>query len=321
MLSRGLQIDEKLRSRYFFVPPAGTHLVIHFMNRIKARYRFVDLLKPETGAVIPLLAALEPDYWPTLNEVLQAIPLGLSWKEHGLLEDAMPRRTGDLAGGTSQDLAGVLLEELGPSAAFFPIPPMAAGGNMSGGDDGMLYRAQTWLQGAVSELVEQPRSLLAWLKQRGADERLRQLHAALWRVTRKDQAFNPAHEDGEYLNAAKQLAREGRARCVVFGHTHLPKQIREGDLTYLNTGTWADVMRVPALTGSFTTDRGGLTPFVEAMAKNTLDPHICRYLSFAEVELNDHGDIVTDKDVPRARVLSYCGPGRERAPILTSHPL
>jgi len=321
MLSRGLRIDEKHRSRYFFVPPAGTHLVIHFMNRIKARYRFVDLLKPETGAVIPLLAALEPDYLPMLNQVLQAVPIGLSWLLHGVVDDVMPRRPGDLAGGTSQGLASVLLEELGPSATLFPLPPMAMDGNMAGGVDGLLYRAQLWLEGAASQLVAQPRSLLALLTNKPDEQRLRQLHAALWRVSRKDKAFDPTKEDDEYLNAARKLGSEGPARCVVFGHTHLPKKIREAELTYLNTGTWADVIRLPELTGNFAADLVGLTPFVEAMANNTLNKYICRYLSFAEIELDDHGDVVKDNGEPRARVHSFCGPGRERAPILTHHSL
>lgn len=321
MLSRGLRIDEKHRSRYFFVPPAGTHLVIHFMNRIKARYRFVDLLKPETGAVIPLLAALEPDYLPTLNQVLQAVPIGLSWMMHGLVDDVMPRRPGDLAGGTGQDLAGVLLDELGPSAALFPLPLIPMDGNMAGGVDGLLYRAQRWLETAASQLVAQPSSLLTWLMNKSDEQRLRQLHAALWRVSRKDQAFDPTKEDDEYLNAARKLRSEGPARCVVFGHTHLPKQIREGELTYLNTGTWADVIRLPKLTGNFAADLVGLTPFVEAMANNTLDKYICRYLSFAEIELDAHGDVVKDNGELRARVHSFCGSGRERAPMLTPHSL
>ena len=73
--SRRLPINEADRVDNYFMPPAGTHLVIRFMNRINSRYRFIDLLKPETETVIPLLLALEPQWRPTLDDILSAVEL------------------------------------------------------------------------------------------------------------------------------------------------------------------------------------------------------------------------------------------------------
>jgi hypothetical protein len=85
----------------------------------------------------------------------------------------------------------------------------------------------------------QPRDILA--------ERLSALLAAL-RVLQDDHSFDPGHEKPEYLEAARRLAREGRFRYVIFGHTHLAKaNIELGDgATYWNSGTWCGLMRVPA---------------------------------------------------------------------------
>jgi hypothetical protein len=53
-LQHGSNVDD-------WVPNAGTHLVINVMNDIKKGYPFVDLLKPELEAVIPVLLAVAPD--------------------------------------------------------------------------------------------------------------------------------------------------------------------------------------------------------------------------------------------------------------------
>src|SRR5262249_61234379 len=65
-LSRG----EKPR-RYPNVP--GSELVCKVVNRLKKKYRFVDLLKPETEAVLPALPALDPKPGGLLEQVMNGI--------------------------------------------------------------------------------------------------------------------------------------------------------------------------------------------------------------------------------------------------------
>jgi UDP-2,3-diacylglucosamine pyrophosphatase LpxH len=43
-----------------FNAPTGSHIVASVMNPVKTSYPFIDLLKPETGAAVPILLALEP---------------------------------------------------------------------------------------------------------------------------------------------------------------------------------------------------------------------------------------------------------------------
>src|SRR5262249_16885606 len=50
-LSRGLTPEE-------FPSMPGSRLVVEVMNRLKEQYSFIDLLKPETAGVLPILAAL-----------------------------------------------------------------------------------------------------------------------------------------------------------------------------------------------------------------------------------------------------------------------
>lgn len=54
---------QSVPAKYRFDPPAGSEMVANvIINPIKEKYRFIDKLKPETEAVIPLLLALEPGY-------------------------------------------------------------------------------------------------------------------------------------------------------------------------------------------------------------------------------------------------------------------
>lgn len=62
----------------------------------------------------------------------------------------------------------------------------------------------------------------------------------------RDDSFNTAVEStAEYLDAARELAKNG-IRYVVFGHTHKAKHVAlAGASAYLNSGTWADLLKFP----------------------------------------------------------------------------
>jgi UDP-2,3-diacylglucosamine pyrophosphatase LpxH len=60
MLSRGLGAKMLERETGSFSPPPGSVLVTKVINKVKQHYRFVDLLKPEDKAVIPILLVLHP---------------------------------------------------------------------------------------------------------------------------------------------------------------------------------------------------------------------------------------------------------------------
>ncbi|HKW02136.1 MAG TPA: hypothetical protein VJN96_20105, partial [Vicinamibacterales bacterium] len=56
-------------NQYTFDAPPGSKMVSWVINPIKEQYRFIDLLKPENGAVVPLLLALEPGARDLLGKV------------------------------------------------------------------------------------------------------------------------------------------------------------------------------------------------------------------------------------------------------------
>ncbi len=322
--SRGLPVDERARRTRFFQPPAGSHLVVRVMNRIKARYRFVDLLKPETGAVIPLLLALEPDHRPEFEDVFAAASIATKLAGHGLDGPATPASAGDLdtsGAATRTTLASALEEELGPDAAVFRDEIRRAtltGGDLSVIDDAAA--AARWLAATVGSLREGARSftkILDVIGERDHEQRRNKLLTALRHLNATDGSFDVARELPDYLDAAHTIATHGAFDLVVFGHTHLPKRIAlalDGRTAhYLNSGTWVDVMRLPAeITGSDERlAKEALSGFIAAIARNDFVPYVRRYLSYVEAVVADDGRVI------EAEVRSYCGCERPRAPALT----
>lgn len=68
-------------------------------------------------------------------------------------------------------------------------------------------------------------------------------------ILQQDTSFDIYQEpaDSPYLKAAKKLTSRGRFKHIIFGHTHLAKEIDLGnDCWYYNSGTWCDLLQVPS---------------------------------------------------------------------------
>lgn len=61
----------ELDPRADFKPPPGSMLVVDIMNDLKKSLPFVDLLKPETEAVLPILVALRPSVFDKLPSIFR----------------------------------------------------------------------------------------------------------------------------------------------------------------------------------------------------------------------------------------------------------
>jgi predicted phosphodiesterase len=95
------------------------------------------------------------------------------------------------------------------------------------------------------------------------------------------------------LAAVAEIGDNSNFNYVVFGHTHLPKHIkvscRDRQVTYLNTGTWADTMRIPnTVFANDAIENGELKNFVEDLKANRLDSYIKRQLSYVEIEIENN---------------------------------
>ena len=125
-----------------------------------------------------------------------------------------------------------------------------------------------------------------------------------WR-SKADITFSVEHEDDEYLKPAREHAKH--FRVVVFGHTHLPKRIDlGGGALYLNTGTWADVMRIPAAVyeGDEVAGAKALTHFLDDVEKNNITEFRRQISTCARIDLD------AEEQLKSADVLFFDDDGR-----------
>jgi len=318
-----LSRNQKVPAEYAFEPPAGSRMVSTVINPIKEVYRFVDLLKPETGAVIPMLLALEPGYRNILSRVAGLV---LAASKHKLASAAMPSFGGDIhavgseedygmdmgggasfgsdisSGGSpvaSDPLEKVLQEALGesPRAFLAQLEPEPTAYAIAGiGDDISTFSAIDNTLGLMQLL----------LAKRGNDitRRLPPLLKAL-RALQGDESFDRAVETApEYLNAARELAKGG-FKYVVFGHTHLAKRVDlGGGATYLNAGTWADLIKFPAeiLSGSEAEALEKVRELVEELGAGRLKKWVRFKPTYVRLDLDGSDKVV------EAELCDYTGP-------------
>ena len=231
-----------------FESPAGSRLVINVMNKIKAKFPFVDLLKPEDAGLLPLLAVLDPS---SFGEAKNAITL---WRQQSHVEfdeRGVPIDVQNIASGTSNedeeliDLANTLYtEQLGDISVVDDLKN-------------------------VFELWQLARST------KDKEAQLKKLYVALRaRAESTWQTFDVNRETQQFIKPAQAAAERG-FKVIVFGHTHLVKRVSLGAQSgmYLNSGTWADLMQVPnaVLEGNEAEGKQALVRFVEDLRTNQLE--------------------------------------------------
>lgn len=265
-----------------FEPPTGSRLVEQVMNPLKKAYAFIDLLKPENEAVIPLLVALEPGLLADIERLWRLARLKREATRNTSGTPGQPVGAGQI--GTAmqaQPAASALREMLGASLPADELDELEA-------------LATTAATAAPIGILDDARQALSLWRQSvgGAAWRLRMkvLLAALRRL-QHDQSFNPAFETEALMQHVRCLGKAG-FRVVVFGHTHLPKRVVADDgMVYLNTGTWADVMRVPE--ALFARDEAlahqALDGFVDDLRQRRYDGHMVFAPSFAHVSIDAAG--------------------------------
>jgi UDP-2,3-diacylglucosamine pyrophosphatase LpxH len=309
-LSRG-------ESLWPFEPPAGSRLVASVLNPLKSRYRFIDLLKPENEALLPVLCSLEPALALQLSKV---VPLWFAKRaatgEVGRVKEAetfiakhqdaggrVPKAVAraaahgtsgttpasspeDAAEEVSRDertrrtTAQVLAECIAASRESQHERPDGRVGLME------MEVANVWDGGWLTS----PRSLWRGRKDRPAF-RYRQLARAFARHRELLATTFEIHSlDPPYHTAAKRLTSWTQTRIVVFGHTHVPKAIPLGaNGCYLNTGTWCPTVRLkPCFYSGDAEDESvvnNIATFVDDLANNRLKPWSELQTVFAHIQL------------------------------------
>lgn len=229
-----------------WIPNAGSQLVIDVMNDLKRKYPFVDLLKPETPAVLPTIFALAPDQRDKLP-AFAATLRRLTW-------DKVRRMTGFL-GSEDEDLHGRTLaatDILATRPSFFSgtgSPAMERRQYM----ETLLDAAEERFQAGVNpmslvgndEAEEYLGGFSAFIKLFRGESTSEVLREALSDLG-NDRSFDPSAEDATFTLLDKEIG--AGFDFLIAGHTHLaralPRQKTSG--WYFNSGTWARLIKLDA---------------------------------------------------------------------------
>ncbi|HEX7722752.1 MAG TPA: metallophosphoesterase [Pyrinomonadaceae bacterium] len=229
-----------------WIPNAGSQLVIDIMNDLKHKFPFVDLLKPETQAAVPILLALAPDQHDKLRAIGSTVRR-LAWDKirsaTGFLGAA--EQQGDLVGRTMA--ATDLLSNGTPNS--FGTGDLATDRQQYAGS--LLDDAEEMFNRDVSAVsligTDQLGSYLGLTSAimrmfKGADtsEVLREALSDL----RKDRSFDPTVEDSTFQLMDEQVG--AGIDFIVSGHTHLARAMtrKKQPGWYFNSGTWARLIKL-----------------------------------------------------------------------------
>lgn len=286
-----------------FPPPIGSRIVAELMNPIKDQYPFIDLLKPESEPLFALLLALEPSYkWRLgkLARILKSIP------KHLMKEDTLTFHSGDIsstdtgAGNYLGDISsrtsgGDDDDEDGDDDALREIVARAVGRPAA---EQLVARTEKNYLGDISSVREKITAVTGvfqLLTAGGlleAEERLPAIQDAVLALS-GDRSFDEKYETGKRYKKAAEALSTGQGtgdgyKFVVFGHTHHAKDLPlDSGARYLNTGTWANLMRFPeaVLSKDRKAAATALAEFHEDMKESRLEKYIELHPSFVQLDL------------------------------------
>lgn len=224
-LTQGKSVQE-------WIPNAGTRLVIDIMNSLKRTRPFIDLLKPEVEAVVPILLAMETR---KRDKVLDIAGTARQWVT-----------------GKVRHAVGLLGDEE-PEAEEMRAPTGVRGAlglDRERYAEELLRQAEIRIEQRVDPMTlipleEQQESLGSWKAIRkwwrgeGRAEVLREFLDRL----RADRSFDLSYGDETFQKLDAQM---GEADFLVAGHTHLERALPRARNRgfYFNTGAWVRLIRL-----------------------------------------------------------------------------
>jgi UDP-2,3-diacylglucosamine pyrophosphatase LpxH len=264
------QLSRRLAPVPAFPALPGSRLVVDVMNPLKKDYPFIDLLKPEDAGALPVAAALG------------AGGIGQVWNFYRNY-----RRQNAVDYDETQEPTDPELVAAAPAAErdLYQL----ARDIEADGDASQVSFVGNLLAGARASIDATKRQL----------RRDALFKAFRLLLDKHRDTFDISHEEAIYLTPAQRSAA-ARFRVVVYGHTHLPKRIgigSDGESVYLNSGTWADLMRVPdeVWAADPVPARQALEAFVDDLENSRLDAWRRSCPTYARIELD--GDAVLSADL------------------------
>lgn len=232
-------------------PNAGTKMVKDVMNQVKKKYKWIDLLKPETNAAVGVLLALDPSQLKNITN----LPSIVGKKIRGDFE-ADKRLSGEgfqklepepnepvsfnqlLGSNIMEGLRGIsssssqsedelllIAEKSFKNQAPDPSPPK----ELLGTGQLIWDKLTGWITG-VGEDEALRRALLDWLEDGETHDPAKQDDTF-------DKTYSLSNQDDTFKDVMKTVGSE--IDFIVTGHTHLARTIPlDGGRHYFNCGTW-----------------------------------------------------------------------------------
>lgn len=214
---------------------AGSWMVEKVVAPLKERYPFIDLLQPQGELLALLLAAFEPGFVFDLKRISRSL--------HAQRLEASNAK-GQQPGHTYA------------ASAYAPAAPTDPELLAAFGEAYTALRESPKKEVSVADVL-----LAAWRNrkdglrdrlQSGAEiplKQLEQIRVAMKKLLLADKDNHWGGDTAQYGAAAQRLldTESAKTELVVMGHTHLARHHGPpGRANYINSGTWADVIRVPA---------------------------------------------------------------------------
>ncbi len=215
---------EHLKAGGAFNYPPGSRLVKTLLNPLKRRYgmRFADLVKPDFQGGVLTAIAVDPK---AVSLIFQGSTVNLLWQLFRRVGDDVSFAPGEAP---EQDLG---LADALDSADLTP-EERAAVEQALDPDADVAFGIGDILGAAGAKLVRKGMSAYAHLQ--------RKLASGV------GDAFFALAPDAAELADAHRLADKFDVDAVVLGHTHAARFHQDDKVTFVNTGTWIYLMRLPA---------------------------------------------------------------------------
>lgn len=229
-----------------FAYPPGSVLVARVLNPLKEQgFLHVDLLKPEQSVALPLTLALWPE--DTRRYLKEAFPAFFEARQGGMKERLRRAFTGARptfgAGTPVQPAVPATPEALLAAALRTAFSMEALPTEATAQDLTSLLGSDRGAKDVANALAAAPAQGKTFADPFAGRLIASALQGAAFNANRKNSPWSTEQPDeiDEYVRGA---FGDG-ALVVVAGHTHLARAISYNGGYYLNTGTWADLMRIP----------------------------------------------------------------------------
>ncbi len=248
-----------------WAPNAGTKMVIDVMNKIKKKYKWIDLLKPETKTVPALLLALDNNILSKLRKVSGVLAT--------FAKDYLRKKTGFLS---AEDADKTEMDEKlkFEKMLFDSYDTSKASLNDKIGLEDLLKQIDTDISKGIDPLDLTDSSL---------DEEFLGVFGALWdkifkrspkKNTRdalqkwlaEDSTFDLKRRDNNFSEIDKMVGED--LHFVIAGHTHLQRAIKRSKGFYYNSGTWIRLMQI---TKEMLDDDGQFDKLWKVLEKGTME--------------------------------------------------